>query len=66
MPGQLQEHFVEGGAAQAKFQDVETGGVELANELHTQGYDRIRRAYPDADQANKEMVEKEEPTVAVV
>ena len=27
---------------------VETGGVELADELHTQGYDRIRAAYPDA------------------
>jgi Fe-S cluster assembly ATP-binding protein len=41
---------------------VETGrGIELANELHTQGYDRIRRAYPEADQANRQMVEKEEP-----
>ncbi len=39
---------------------VETGGVELANELHTQGYDRIRQAYPDADEANRKMVEKEE------
>jgi Fe-S cluster assembly ATP-binding protein len=27
---------------------VETGGVELAHELHTDGYDRIRAAYPDA------------------
>ena len=44
---------------------VETGGVELANELHTQGYDRIRRAYPDADQANRQMAEKEEPAAAV-
>jgi Fe-S cluster assembly ATP-binding protein len=44
---------------------VETGGVELANELHTQGYDRIRRAYPDAEQANRQMVEKEEPATAV-
>ena len=25
---------------------VETGGVELADELHTHGYDRIRAAYP--------------------
>ena len=33
---------------------VETGGIELANELHTQGYDRIRRAYPDADEANRQ------------
>jgi Fe-S cluster assembly ATP-binding protein len=43
---------------------VETGGVELANELHTQGYDRIRQAYPDADEANRKMVEKEEPAAA--
>ena len=27
---------------------VETGGVELARELHTEGYDRIRAAYPEA------------------
>ncbi len=27
---------------------VETGGVELARELYTSGYDRIRAAYPDA------------------
>ena len=27
---------------------VETGGPELALELHKQGYDRIRAAYPDA------------------
>ena len=40
---------------------VETGGVELANELHGQGYDRIRKTYPDADQANRQMTEKEEP-----
>jgi Fe-S cluster assembly ATP-binding protein len=44
---------------------VETGGVELANELHTQGYDRIRQAYPDAEEANKRMVEKEEAAAAV-
>ncbi len=44
---------------------VETGGVELANELHTQGYDRIRQAYPDADEANRKMVEKEEAAAAV-
>lgn len=40
-------------------------GMELANELHTQGYDRIRRTYPDAEQANRQMVEKEEPAAAV-
>jgi Fe-S cluster assembly ATP-binding protein len=44
---------------------VETGGVELANELHTQGYDRIRQAYPDAEAANRKMVEKEETAAAV-
>ena len=27
---------------------VETGGPELAAELHKQGYDRIRAAYPEA------------------
>ncbi len=40
---------------------VETGGVELAKELHAHGYDRIRRANPDADAANQAMVRKEEP-----
>ncbi len=28
---------------------VETGGVELAQELHSRGYERIRAEYPDAD-----------------
>jgi len=41
---------------------VETGnGVELANELHDHGYDRIRGAYPDAA-ANNEAMEKPEQT----
>lgn len=39
---------------------VETGGIELADELHTQGYQRIRQTYPEADRANQEMVKKEE------
>ena len=43
---------------------VETGGVELADELHTQGYDRIRKAYPDADAENRAMTAKEEPALA--
>jgi Fe-S cluster assembly ATP-binding protein len=30
---------------------VETGGAELARELYTDGYDRIRAAYPQADAA---------------
>jgi Fe-S cluster assembly ATP-binding protein len=38
---------------------VETGGKELAVELHEQGYDRIRRAYPEAEAANREMVAEE-------
>lgn len=38
---------------------VETGGKELAEELHRSGYDRIRKAYPDADAANQEMVADE-------
>ena len=42
---------------------VESGGKELAAELHTQGYDRIRRTYPEADEANRKMTEKEEQTV---
>jgi len=45
---------------------VETGGIELANELHTQGYDRIRQTYPDAEAANRQMVEKEEAVAAGV
>lgn len=39
---------------------VETGGVELAAELYSQGYDRIRRSYPDAEAENRAMVEQEE------
>ena len=38
---------------------VETGAVELADELHRHGYDRIRKAYPEADAANQEMVHEE-------
>jgi Fe-S cluster assembly ATP-binding protein len=36
---------------------VETGGVELAEELHRQGYERIRRAYPEANENNEQMTE---------
>ncbi len=32
---------------------VETGGPELAMELHKQGYDRLRAAYPDAAAAEE-------------
>lgn len=34
---------------------VETGGAELAEELHEQGYDRIRTQYPDAATDNQSM-----------
>lgn len=36
---------------------VETGGVELAHELHENGYDRIRADHPDAAQLNTAMQE---------
>lgn len=39
---------------------VETGGAELAAELHASGYDRIRRTYPDAEAENRAMLRKEE------
>lgn len=42
---------------------VETGGAELAKELYTDGYDRIRAAYPEAAKANTAMEEGE--TLAV-
>ena len=34
---------------------VETGGVDLAQELYTDGYDRIRATYPEAAAAEEEM-----------
>jgi len=34
---------------------VESGGPELAADLHKQGYERIRKAYPDAAAAEEEM-----------
>lgn len=37
---------------------VETGGPELAEELHERGYDRIRATYPDAAAANQAMEKK--------
>jgi len=37
---------------------VETGGVELAQELYTEGYDRIRSAYPEAAATEQEMSEE--------
>ena len=38
---------------------VESGGVELAHELHGKGYDRIRRTYPEAAARNQQFLEKE-------
>lgn len=38
---------------------VESGGVELANELYSQGYERIRNDYPEADADNEAMIESE-------
>jgi Fe-S cluster assembly ATP-binding protein len=43
---------------------VETGGIELAAELHNQGYDRVRKAYPDAAEENRLMAAKEELAAA--
>jgi Fe-S cluster assembly ATP-binding protein len=39
--------------------------VELAEELHSKGYDRIRRTYPEADAANRAMVEEEKAALTV-
>ncbi len=41
---------------------VESGGVELAHELHSLGYDRIRRTYPEAEARNRQLLEKEAVT----
>lgn len=37
---------------------VETGGVELARELYTEGYDRIRAAHPEDAAVEREMASK--------
>ena len=39
---------------------VETGGVELAQELHSEGYDRIRKTYPEAAALEREMQDEEQ------
>ncbi len=36
---------------------VETGDIELARELYTDGYDRVRAAYPEAAAAEETMTE---------
>lgn len=38
---------------------VETGGIELAQELHARGYDRIRQTYPEAAADNSAMAKAE-------
>lgn len=38
---------------------VESGSAELAEELHRHGYERIRRAYPEADAQNRVMAHEE-------
>lgn len=43
---------------------VETGGPELARELHDRGYDRIRATYPDAEATNQAMLTTDEPSFA--
>ena len=39
---------------------VESGGVDLAHEVHNQGYERIRHDYPQAAAANQAMAGQEE------
>jgi Fe-S cluster assembly ATP-binding protein len=43
---------------------VETGGPELAVELHKRGYDRIRKAYPDAAAEEQAMKKDKVPAGA--
>lgn len=43
---------------------VETGGPELAAELHTKGYERIRREHPEASEANDKNTEVEPAELA--
>ncbi len=43
---------------------VESGGPELAAELHKKGYERIRAAYPEAAAAEKAMEESRTPETA--
>lgn len=40
---------------------VETGGADLAKELHTQGYDAIRERHPQAAKIEEEMVQDDAP-----
>jgi Fe-S cluster assembly ATP-binding protein len=44
---------------------VETGGVELARELYTDGYDRIRASYPEAAAMEDQMHEADKVAAAI-
>ena len=37
---------------------VETGGPELAQELHRQGYERLRRQYPEDAALNEALSQR--------
>lgn len=41
---------------------VETGGKELAEELHSRGYERIRKQYPEANAENVALERREQGT----
>jgi len=43
---------------------VESGGPELASELHKRGYERIRSAYPDAAAAERAMEDAKAETIS--
>lgn len=43
---------------------VETGGIELARELYSHGYERIRKAYPDAAAVTSALVQQGEAGAA--
>jgi Fe-S cluster assembly ATP-binding protein len=45
---------------------VERGGVELARELYTEGYDRVRERHPDDAATEKEMAAAEKKAVSGV
>jgi Fe-S cluster assembly ATP-binding protein len=45
---------------------VETGGVELARELYTEGYDKVRARHPEDAALEKEMAASDKKTVSGV
>jgi len=44
---------------------VETGGPELAQELYTHGYDRVRQKYPEAAARDEELKQRNNETAGV-